>query len=57
MNKQISELKLEDMQDVIGGVQAATALNVSTFSASATVVAQPVYKQPIAAPAPSWTLR
>jgi hypothetical protein len=54
MNKQISELKLEDMQDVIGGLQAATSLVVSSYPASATVSVQPAYKLPVAPPATTW---
>jgi hypothetical protein len=57
MNKQISELKLEDMQDVVGGVQAAMSVNPNSYSPYATIVAQPLYKQPAAASAPTWTVR
>jgi hypothetical protein len=56
MNKQINELKIEDMQDVVGGL-TTVSVNPNVYLPG-TIVAQPAYKLPTSnqapPPAPTW---
>jgi hypothetical protein len=56
MNKQITQLKIEDIQDVVGGVQAMAVAASVSYSPYATLYPQPVVaKQPVApVPSPAW---
>jgi hypothetical protein len=55
MNTQITELKLEDTQDVTGGLQTAMSLYPNPVSPYGTIVAQPLNAQP--APTATWPVR
>jgi hypothetical protein len=56
MNKQITQLKLEDIQDVVGGVQTMATTASVAYSPYASIYPQPVVaKQPVAPTAPTWS--